>query len=100
MKLKRTTLEVYPEYEGSGFFVEGAKDLHAAIEAVNEEDFTREWKSCHAKFTTLHRCLDCDSNWTHDGDYVCGECGAHRLSKKYIEAWYFSKNHNINHYKF
>ena len=96
MKLKSShTISVYPEYEGQdGWFVEGAKTEQEAVEAMNSEYLFEDqdtYKVGDAEIKTLHRCLDCDMQWCHDGDYTCGECGEPRLSKKYIEVYYFNK---------
>ena len=97
MKLKNSkTISVYPDYETAGtFFIEGVKD---AVEALAElekemEDYKGVWRSEDAKLVNLHRCIDCEMEWTHDGDYVCGECGEYRLSKKYKEVYLFEKKY-------
>ena len=95
MKLKSsTTVDVYEEYENDGYFVEGAKTPEEASNKMNEEYHHEEqgiYKPEDAEIRRLHKCLDCDMQWCHDGDYCCSECGEYRLSKKYIEVYYFSK---------
>jgi hypothetical protein len=93
MKLKTIGkgLDYFPDYDGDGFFVEGARDPQEALEflELNEEQDKGRWEAEHGTLMNLHTCLDCDQSWSHDGDFCCGECGAYRLSKKYKEMYYF-----------
>ena len=95
MKLKsKKPIDAYPEYEGNGWYVDGADSIEEAIEYLKTDYLCNEKLNFvveDARIARLHKCLDCGMEWEHDGDYCCGECGECRLSKKYKELLFFKK---------
>jgi|JI10StandDraft_1071094.scaffolds.fasta_scaffold614744_3 hypothetical protein len=89
MKNKKS-VEVYQSYYRDAYFVENATDAKSALKYLEEEypEVVGQYSEGDAKSVMMSRCLDCETFWVND-DWVCGDCGEMRLSKRQKQAYYF-----------